>query len=80
MPEVVPASLLLPAGSTDAGRGLSAEYFDNPNLEGTPRARRVDEAIAAANLAVTARLAFWDGVLAALRDVPAPAAGLATGA
>jgi beta-glucosidase len=48
--ETVPASALTPAGGRDATgsegdmqeRGLRAEYFDNPDLEGTPVAVRTD--------------------------------------
>ncbi len=41
----VPAGMLRPADATAGVTGLAAEYFDNPALEGEPRARRVDAVI-----------------------------------
>jgi len=76
IPDVVPAGLLAPAGSSDATRGLDAEYFDNPNLEGTPRARRVDEQVdfvwrasdPAPGVSRTAFSVRWTGALVAERS------------
>jgi beta-glucosidase len=39
-PALVPAGFLTPAEG--GGRGLSAEYFDNANLEGKPKLRRAE--------------------------------------
>jgi beta-glucosidase len=37
---LVPSTLLAPSGSN--GRGLLAEYFDNPDLQGQPKLRRLE--------------------------------------
>ena len=42
--DVVPASQLRTALSTDAATGLAAEYFDNPRLEGNPVLRIFQDA------------------------------------
>jgi beta-glucosidase len=39
-PALLPASLLAPPKAE--GRGVLAEYFDNPDLQGTPKLRRIE--------------------------------------
>jgi beta-glucosidase len=69
----IPNSALTPADGT--GRGLNAEYFDNPRFEGTAKVRRVearpdvgslpDAALLAAGIPHTGFSVRWTGTLRA---------------